>query len=58
MILVSPQRIPAKAASEYWTTISAVEQGDGYKCFYNPAYPQRNARQSPTWTCSPHPCAF
>ena len=27
--------------SEYWTTVSVVEQRAGCKCFYNPAYPTR-----------------
>ena len=27
--------------SEYWTTVAAVEQRAGFKCFYNEAYPTR-----------------
>ncbi len=27
--------------SEYWTTVAAVEQRAGFKCFYNSAYPTR-----------------
>ena len=43
-------RIPSEATplarifgheSEYWTTVSAVEQRAGFKCFHNPAYPTR-----------------
>lgn len=43
-------RIPSEATplarifgheSEYWTTVAAVEQRAGFKCFYNPAYPTR-----------------
>ncbi|MFN8466680.1 MAG: GNAT family N-acetyltransferase [Caldilineaceae bacterium] len=44
------ERIPPEATplarmfgheSEYWTTVSAVEQRAGFKCFYNGAYPTR-----------------
>jgi ribosomal protein S18 acetylase RimI-like enzyme len=50
MIPVLTDRIPPEATplarifgheSEYWTTVSAVEQRAGYKCFYNLAYPRR-----------------
>ena len=43
-------RIPSEATplarifgheSEYWTTVSAVVQRAGFRCFYNPAYPTR-----------------
>ena len=47
---MSNDRIPPEATplarifgheSEYWTTVSAVEQRAGFKCFYNQAYPTR-----------------
>ena len=50
MTPTAANRIPAEATPlarifghecEYWTTVSAVEQRSGFKCFYNPAYPTR-----------------
>ena len=50
MTPTAANRIPSEATplarifgheSEYWTTVSAVEQRAGFKCFHNPAYPTR-----------------